>query len=291
MTTVELAMRLCRDLDVSDLGLLSADGRVDLVDAMNTALQKHHALSPDHLKITPASVTLKEPVTISINVTDGSSTFTGFTPDEDQMFCSVRIQGDEDIDHQIISTTEFLDTYKGVSGLKTAVLYYDVITFYQPIERIATRPRIEGASWRMEEFDRNRWTEQLLRNRKGIGRPRYYFPENTGINNDGEAAFLLRMDVLPDQLYRLRMDVQMAPKIITFDDLVTPITLPIRRDHIESVLLPLARNELTESPLWKDKDKINRIKDKSIVAERYFELAAVVQTTPNKNRVGTRRRF
>lgn len=287
MTSVELAIRLVRDLDVENLTLLSSDGRLDLVTAINSALQRHHGLSPDHLKITQASVRLNAPETITIGVTNGSANFTGWTPTQDQLYASLRIDGDTNLDHRAVSETELLDEYLGLTGTQSATLYYDVVNFYQPIEAMASQPRLDvDGRFLTHNQDHPMWTGSD-QNRKTIGRPHYYKIEKNAVNNGSEVMFSLRVDNLPDQDYRLRMDVRMAPTKIAFDDLVTPVDLPIRDDQVESVLLPIARNELTISELWKNKDKIGRVKERAEKAERFFANLSTKHTAPNYNKVGT----
>tara|TARA_R110000764_G_scaffold227597_2_gene317793 strand:- start:9175 stop:10050 length:876 start_codon:yes stop_codon:yes gene_type:complete len=287
MTTVELAIRLLRDLDVDDLTLLSAGGRLDMVTAMNTGLQKHHALSPDHLKTTQASVTLKAPESVSLDVTNGLSTFTGWTPTAAQLYSTLRIDGDDDLDHRVISTTDLLDDYLGTTGTKAATLYHDSISFYQPIEKIVSNPKIDvGGGEIFHKHDSN-WWDTFRTQRKRIGTPRFFCIEENAVNNGSDSVFSMRFDTMPDKNYRLRFDIQMSPQKVTFNDLVTPANLPVRDDHVESVLLPLCRKALFKSKLWRDKTTRAEVDDEALESSRSFELLAVTHIAPKGNRVGT----
>lgn len=287
MTTVELAIRLCRDLQVGSLQQLSSDGRLDMVTAINAALQRHHALSPDHLKVQKISAPLRKPESIDIGVTNGSKTYSGWTPGEDQLFNSIRISTDETVDHWATGDVDLLDTYMGQTGTQKATIYGDVVSFKQPIERIVSEPvlDIDGCYLRYTE-NNNHW-EGIYGRRQRIGRPKYYRLEKQTVNRGSDTMFYIRVDTLPDQDYRIRFDVQLSPKKVTYNDLVTPVNLPIRDDHVESVLLPLARAEMTCSKLWEDPKYIPMAKEKAEKAERVYEQLTVHHPAPKYNQVGT----
>lgn len=287
MTTVELAIRLCRDLEVKNLPQLSSDGRLDMITAINAALQRHHALSPDHLKVEKVSAPLRKPEPITITVTNGSKEFSGWTPNKSDLFNSIRINTDTYVDHWATADDELLATYLGQTGTQQATLYHDVVSFDQPIERIVTQPilDIDGTYLRYSE-DNNLW-EGIYGRRQRVGRPRFYRLEKQTVNRGAETVFYIRVDTLPDQDYRIRFDVQLAPKKITYNDLITPVNLPIRDDQVESVLLPIARAELTCSKLWEDPSHISMAKEKAERAEMLYEQLTIHHPAPKHNQVGT----
>lgn len=287
MKAIAFAQRLLRDTTAADLAGLNPDGRLEFLDAINGSLQKIHSLSPHHAKITTGSIRLGAPTTVSMGVTEGSRQFTSYAATADDFYCTVRIPGD-DIDNQVVASDSLLHPYAGTSGTVDALIYHDAAILPEPYSEIISRPRIlETREFLTHDRTRSGW--DFRERRRDIGEPRFFCVESNARNNNPLSPGIFRVDCLPDSAYRLEMEVLLAPARISFADLLagssTPI--PLRAEHIEGYLLPIARGLLTESSLWRDKESKAATTTKASEAEAGYSIfVSQTLTTPN-NRVGT----
>ncbi len=131
MKTIALGNRLARDLNVKNLADLTADGLQAVLDAINAAIQKLDAVAPAISKTTLGAFAIAAPVTISIDVVNGSTAIAAGTFESDQYGRTVRIDGDT-IDNQITSLTTLLHPHGGPTGTVNATIYSDAIGMPEP---------------------------------------------------------------------------------------------------------------------------------------------------------------
>jgi hypothetical protein len=294
MTTVQLAQRLLRYLTVKDLALLSGDDALHLLDAINSGIQQFYALAPSIYKQTSMSGILRAAQDVTLDVTLGSPIFTGYTASYYSKGYTIRIEGDDN-DNEIVASNGLLDSYMGETGTRQATIWGDCLQLNTVIDRLTSEPKLDTGDvlWKDDEYKQwggfcypEGWGfRRGLRNRK-VGRPRRYWIEAVGQSQAGDPAFLLRVDTLPDQDYRVRLDGELAPRKVTFIDLTTPVVLPIDDALVESNVLPICASELTESPLWQNSDNKKDVNERASKALQLIGLLSPIISVPNYQ-VGT----
>jgi hypothetical protein len=282
MTTVQLAQRLLRYLTVKDLALLSGDDALHLLDAINSGIQQFYALAPSIYKQTSMSGILRAAQNVTLDVTLGSPIFTGYTASYYSKGYTIRIEGD-DHDNEIVASNGLLDNYMGDTGTRQATIWGDCLQLNTVIDRLTSEPKLDTGDvlWKDDEYKQSGG----MRNRQ-VGRPRRYWIEAVGQSQAGDPAFLLRVDTLPDQDYRVRLDGELAPRKVAFLDLTTPVVLPIDDALVESHVLPICASELTDSPLWQNADNKKDVNERARKALQLIGLLSPIISVPN-HQVGT----
>lgn len=283
MKAIAFANRLARDIDEKSVIDLTADIRLEILDAINGGLQKLHALAPATSKITTGSIALTAPLSMTLGVTAGSSTITGATFTADQLYRTVRITGD-DIDNQVVGSTELLHPYNGGTGTVAATLYCDAVAISEPYEELVDDPRIleTGRDLHHHKICSVTW------HRKQVAEPCFYWPEANARNQNSSAPSVIRFDRLPDRAYRLQAQFSLAPARITFSDLLAPgAEIPLREEHVESYLLPVSRAILTSSRLWRDPATKTSVTNEGEAAEQKYRIFAPTTLATPSNHVGT----
>jgi hypothetical protein len=289
MKATALANRLVRSLKVKSLQELTADGWQEIQDAVNAALQSMHAVAPPHSKITVASMVLPAPVTISIGVTNGSNEITGHTFAVSDFFKTIRLAG-ESIDNQVIGESSLLHPWTGTTGTVSAVLYGDAVAIPDAYEEIISDPLVLETN---NDLTQGRPTSYWSSQRRKIGTPEFWWIEENARNaNPAGGPAVLRIDTLPPKILRLQMSASLAPARISFMDFMDASkVIPIRDEHIEAYLIPVALGNLTTSDLWRDKETAAKVASKAETAEaKYAALVPQTLGTPN-NHVRTRPGF
>lgn len=284
MKAIALANRLVRDLDAKSVVDLTADARLEILDAINGALQTLHSLAPPDSKITVVSLSVAAPRTVSVGVVNGSPEVTIATFDAEDRWRTIRIAGD-DIDNQVIGATSLLHPYGGATGTVSATIYGDAVELPEPYIELVGDPTVLETRDDLISF-----RPLVFRNMdRRIGHPRFYWVESNARNQNPTAPAVIRFDPMPDKLYRMQCRASLAPAKVTFADLISPgPTVPLRAEHIESYLIPLCRSTLTHSKSWMNKDDIAATRAEAKDAKSEYEaLTAQTIATPN-NRVRTR---
>lgn len=287
MKAIAFANRLMRDLKEKSLNDLTADTRLELLDAINGGLQRMHALANSNSKTTTISIPLDAPVTISIGVTNGSAETTGTAFTANQLYRTVKIAGDS-IDNQITGTNSLLHPYAGETGAVAATIYCDCVAFPEPYSGLVGDPRvIEDNFILTHQKAVSHW-----RMNRPIRRPDFYWMEENAPNQNPPAPFTMRVDTLPDKLYRLEARATLAPARVAFADLLeSGASIPLLAEHVESYLLPIARGLLANSEMWRDEATKATAKKEGEAARADYELlAAKTLATPN-NHVRTKPGF
>jgi hypothetical protein len=280
MKPFALANRLSRDLSEKSLSDLPADVLLEIADAINGAIQKMDAIAPFHSKTTTASIALDAPVTVSIGVTNGSTTITGATFTESQFGRTIRIGGD-DIENQVVGTTDLLHPFSGTTGTVSAVIYGDATPLPESYAAITSDPQVLET----RRFLAHQKIPRTPTRKKLVDEPRFYWVESNARNQNPSAPGIVRVDSLPDQVYRLEFEAELAPVRVTVADFHAPgDDLPIRAQHVENYLLPIARGLLTTSSLWRDKDTKSKASADGETAEiKYEALVPRYLSTPSNH--------
>jgi hypothetical protein len=284
MKAIALAKRLTRDLNEISVNEPTSDSKQELLDAINGALQRLDAIAPFQSKTTLASLYLESAVTVSIGVTRGSTEITGATFSNDQYGRTVRIAGD-DIDNQIAGINSLLHPYTGPTGTVSAVIYSDAVALPEPYVELVGDPIIIETGRCLCLF-KNR---NLTWHRKAISQPNSYWVESNAGNRSPVAPAIIRFDTMPDKAYRIQVGVILAPARVLFSDLLTSgPELPIREEHVELYLLPVARGILSTSILWRDADSKSSAREEAKLAEQKYEVLAPKSLATPNGRVTTK---
>jgi len=300
MKAIAFANRLSRDLAQQGLADLTADARLEILDAINGGLQMLHAIAPAHTKLTVGSIPLEAPVTVSIGVTAGSVNITGTDFTTDQFYRTIRVGGDT-IDNQIVGTNQLLHPYSGEGGTVTAVIYCDGVAIPQPYAEMVGDPIIletrrhltscnESPVRHSTSFFRSELSYSIRQ--KQIAEPYHYWVEANAMNTNPPAPAVFRVNTLPNKAYRLQAGFMLAPARILFTDLLAEdASIPLREEQVELYLLPISRALLSSSSLWKDKTTRKDVQNASEKAQKeYATLASQTLATP-RNRVGVRKGY
>ena len=287
MKGIAFAQRLLRDTSVDDLATLNPGDRLEFLDAINGSLQKLHSLAPHHSKISVGSIRLAAPSTVSMGVTEGSNEFTIYAAVSADFGCTIRIPGD-DIDNQVVDSNELLHPYAGPTGTVQAGIYHDAAILPEPYAELITRPQILETR-RFLTHDRQRSAWNLTEQQRAVCEPRFFCVEPNARNNNPASPGIFRVDSLPGRSYRLEMQVLLAPARISFTDLLagSGTAIPLRDEHIEGYMLPIARGMLTSSKLWRDKGTKADVRAEASEAERGYAIFISQTLATPANRVGT----
>lgn len=283
MKAIALANRLARDLGEKSILDLTTDVRLEVLDAINSGLQTLHARASHESKTTVGSILLDAPRPIEIGLEHGSTEVTGVSFTADQQYRTIRIDGDP-IDNQIVGSSTLLHPYAGTTGTVQATVYSDAVAIPEPYDELIGCPRIIETGAELIHGKRVWLTVS-----KPICRPSSFYVEANARNQNPTAPSVVRFDSLPDQKYRLEAKFTFAPVRINFSDLLAPGNdIPIRLEHIEAYLLPIARGLLTFSSMWsKDSDK-QAARDAANNAQAEYEARIPRYLTTPNNRVRTK---
>jgi len=250
MKAIAFANRLCRHLPGRSLDETAADARQDILDAINAALQELHSFAPDHSKVTKVTMSAPAPEIVSLTVTDGSDEFTGREFISSEFYRTIRIDGDA-IDNQVVGPGRLLHPYSGTSGTVSATVYGDAIPIPEPYEQMFGDPEILETGHFLTHI---RPPADRFQIQRQVRRPLSYHIEANARNRNPESPAVLRLDSLPDASYRLHSSFIMAPARMTFADLLAPgADIPLRAEHVELYLLPIAISKLAQSStFWAD---------------------------------------
>jgi len=285
MTTVELAHRALRHSPYRDPAQVPVDDALDLVDAINAALQEFYSIAPPVYSRTTLSGELYGESTVSLTLTNGESTFGSDVFLASQRGYTIKL-GDESKYNEITGTDSLLDVYAGTSGTYDCPVWGDVIQFSDTsIKRVVSPPRIEGCSHGLVNDPSIR--EYVMREGRSVGVPRFYYVEPVGSSQGGRELCLVRFAPLPDKQYTVRMEVELTPTRYGYQSLVTPATLPVENHQVESLLLPLLFDELLDRPGWVGTSApAQRIMERAQRARDEIKLLPAY-LAPNRNKIGT----
>lgn len=286
MKVFALVQRLARDLTQTNPLAFTAEERQTVQDCINASLQKLHDYAPDHSKIVPISLSLATPTAITIGVTQGLTTFTGYSIASDDQYCTIRIEGDG-VDNQLISDGTLLHPYAGPTGTASATIYHDAVALDDTYAAIASNPRYLDTNVELRQgFYPDRYN---LAYRFAVGEPEAWMVES---NAYSAARAIFRVDRLPLALTRFKAKALLAPPRVSFaDTIVTTVDLPMRVEHVEAYLLPMVRGMLADTSLWRDALTRKRAMDKGDTAALEYNVMIPKTLSTPANSVGTPQGF
>jgi len=287
MNTLTLSRLLARHLSVDDPTNPPADALLDVLSAINAGLSQFYRLAPTRLKISPFSLTLRAPLSVSIEVAEKySRSLTSGSFPEANTGCTVTFP-DLAFDNEVAGPQALLDEHLSDTLAGTVRVFGDAVGINVPIERITSEVNLLGSGLGGQ---RQLVRDERLRDRRIChqeGEPGYFRLESRGVAQAAAPQFLLRVWPLPAKDYLVRFDAECSALRVTFADLVNPIEIPILDNYADDLLLPLCEAKLVSSSLWREAGTKSRIEARAgdIVATG-IPLLAHDTGVPN-NKVGT----
>jgi hypothetical protein len=256
MTTLaDYAARLAAHLNLSDgspVSVLNTADLQELTDAANAGIQEFYIKAAPHLKQTLLTAILPAPSTVSIGVTAGLASFTGFTPTSLQNFCTIVINGEQNV---LTGGNNLLYPFTGgATGTYTATIYGDAAAFANEaqLDQLFGDPTLaDGSRLCQRTHDDPLWRP---RNQASLtlGRPRHYSIEEYGQTGQGRPWIALRVRPMPDLLYRISIVGSLTAFVITPAQMTsTAIYVPGEDRFVATFFVPLALGYLTRHRLWK----------------------------------------
>jgi hypothetical protein len=276
MTVNELFHRLRAFLHDGANGL---DGTQAIQGAVNQTLSDLHTIAPPHAKTARASFSFTAPKTVDIGVTTGSNLFTVFSPDDEDAYCTIRIDGDT-APNTIIGSGEMLHPFAGQTGTVAATVFHDAIPIPAQYQEIVFPLRDIDKNW-SALFPGPRVT------RKTNGEPEWAWVDGNASGQSPFAPLILCVNTLPNGLKRYQADAVLAPKRITLEDMADgTVPVPLPPEHIDAFLIPAAIGALARTPWWKNESRIASAIQSGDAAISNYSLVVQYPSTP-ANRVGT----
>jgi len=282
MKVFALVQRVARDLTQTNPLAFTAEERQTVQDCINASLQKLYDYAPDHSKTVPISLSLAAPTAITIGVTQGFTTFTGYSITSEDQYCTIVIDGDA-VDNQVIADGTLLHPYAGPTGTATAIIYHDAIALDDTYAAIISNPRYLDTN---VELGQGAYPDRYrLAYRFAVGEPESWIVE---ANAYSSMRAVFRVDRLPLTLTRLKAKALLAPPRVSFTDTIDQTAdIAMRVEHIESYLLPMVRGLLAETSLWRDGLTRKRAMDKGDNAALEYNIMVPKTLTTSANTVGT----
>lgn len=313
MNTIQLAQRLAQRLAVDDSANLAAEPALDVLSAMNAGVTALYRELPGIYRRATLSFTLRAPesVTATFTAQYGKSvapaTFTSA-----MMGCTLRFDSGA-ADTQITGTESVLDNFLGATLVQPGKVYYDAVPIQDVIERIVGHIRLYGGArqaptplYRVEGLRAGRglyggvfgfgegtiqYTEAAypyeLSDVGQAGRPRYYYLDPVGASQGGEPEFLLRVFPLPLVDYTIRLEAELGPARITFEQLSSAAKVKVPENLVEDVLIPLCEEALALSSFWRDQGQLNAVMNRAALARASKIPYVARDLAPARHRIGT----
>ena len=308
MTTLQLGQRILRRLTPATLADLSPDHATEILDAATDAIAEYHSLAPSSRIPVPASKKVNAPFTAAVTVTAGSATMTGpavfpgspaATTIADVIGSTIIIPGDGQL-NRILSATALLKPCFASSGVKTATIYGDALSFGVDDMRIVTPPRWTSPTVAVSQpllylgAPRDRWPEYPMipvtgENEASIGQPSWWWTEPMPVSTALTPPWQLRVWPLPSTQGALAFTLDSWFAALVFDDLQVAREIPIPEREMPA-LINLIHARLVGSTLWRDgADKTATLADAQRARKTIGALDMPTHSQPAL--VGTRQGF
>lgn len=264
MNTAQTAVRILRHASVTDPAALPLSQAREVTGAISAAVAKFFRDGPAVMRRTTAAVALSPPRTVPGYLVEAGALEPAAGPDPfgvSERGASLAIEGDARR-NEITGSRTWLAPYLGASGVREMTVYGDAVPVgARMIERIASDPWIDegnGAGGRPSVSGRltriaadgpdiaARWSE-------AGDRPRYYEIRSAGASRGSAALYVLRVWPPPSRPMILSFAVDVQPD--AFDEHAlwrVPVELPFSDSQMETVILPLAEEELLRSTLLRE---------------------------------------
>lgn len=235
----------------------------------NKGLQKVFALGPRIWSEAMAGTTIRAPESLTgLTFTDGATTLSGGSLAARMHNCTI-VVGSDAQQNRVVETGSgayaLLFPYSGTSaaGDGTAIVYYDAINLASnaveilpPIQLVgygqlwpltSQVDLYESGSYSDDHGRIQTWSEPWAdRNgQREINQPQEYLVE-ANRRYTGEITACIRVNPLPNILYRLRWQQRFAAPRITGIEDTTAYLIP--HDYVESILMPIVRKNFSTWP-------------------------------------------
>lgn len=253
----------------------------DVLSCLNAAFQQYFKDGPSELRESNVGANINAPTTVTMDVTNGSTTMANFTGFASWMVgCTCSIVGDTQ-QNEITSQTLLARPYQGSTGTGVeCTVYNDAVqldwtvaevldpvfiaspsmTFLRPVTsrmefaKLAGVPLVttpDGFAYDWPFF----WIVQ-----KSISRPLWWYLEPAYYSALGYVPRRIRLAPMPNAQCSLGYRIaSTATRYTQADVYATPYTdpgtlLPINDGEVESLLMPIFVKKLSELPTFKNKD-------------------------------------
>jgi hypothetical protein len=255
MTTVELISRVARRArSGGDFTKLSMLERMDVLSAINGAIQEVYELLPVYLKEQTLGFTLPAQVTVpALGVTNGSKVVTGYAFTADQIGRSILIEGDGVVNQLLGNGTNLslLNDYQGQTGTVGATIYGDTCyTTGVPFDRIVGNPEYgDQRQWPIMRRTGNPSDYQFF-GLLQVGRPMYWWVQNMGNSQGNVPILVMKFFPMPDTAYTVKVRIAFWARRLVLADYDDASTITVLDQFLESALIPLALRQFMLSPAW-----------------------------------------
>ncbi len=239
MTSRSLAHAVCKSVTGHDLGTASFDLLNELLDSLNLVLSTWLAMLPQERRTAPFAPVVNAPVSLSVQVTQGSRAFTyvgptpypagGFASESTALGATVFLDG-APTRNMLVAEGQLLHPYTGQTGTVTMTLHGDAL--HLPL-----------STWQVESEVRFAQDSQSLTHRRVLthnpdrplmelsllhtGEPEEWWMEPLQTLAEQDArAFVMRVWPLPDRLYTLHCQIGQFPTAFTMEDIYQSRSLP-----------------------------------------------------------------
>jgi hypothetical protein len=289
MRLVELIHRTARRARTGDFTQLELAEKGDVLQSVNAAMQKVYNVLPLYFKTMTVGFALPAPVTVSLQVTNGSKQLGATVFSTAQLGSTVVITGDSGW-NQVEGPDLLQNPYMGATGTVSAIVYGDsVFSDRYPFDRIMGSPQFTDQS----QLPLIRRTIQnanvpYLGMTPSIGRPSMWWVQPFG-NSQGRLPLLfLRLFPLPDQAYAINVPLAFWPTRLTLDDYQANAIIPVPDQFLDVCLVPLAIRALMDTPafLTRGGSDEQSLKESAAEADNFLKLQPGQVAAPS-NRIGT----
>jgi len=297
MTTFQLAMRLCENLQVPDWSRLPLPEAERLREALQTGLSAFAQLLPSQRQQQPLTEPLQAPVTQPIDAISGAKTFAyvaggsayplGGYASETLALGRMAVMSDVALLNRLVLPGTLQTPHLGATGTVDMTLYGDSVSMGHRVWQVLNNPRFISTACRQtllpapETWDRPYQLE--------LGTPRYWWTESlAGADQSAVPVWILRVWPVPAAVGYLELLVSAFPTAISFLDLHDePRALPVHADE-EPWLISLCEEALLKSPLWREDISKTDVRHAAEAARQALRLRQTPMSNTPK-RIGTPR--
>lgn len=278
----------CRAIDLEDAALV-----------MTQAFQEIAAEAGSKARTQPGGGVLYAPTTVTLTVTDGSTTISALTTYAAWMRgCTIRIAGDAQ-DNELISSTKLARPFIGTGGSVAGTVYGDAITLDEttgkvlspmlaadgsPIQEVTTRHDfITRGGWNVPQFYNEGYASYPFWSiaPKAIdAKPAVFFTDNYYDSTLDYITRRIRFSPMPSARQSVAWTASINPMRVAITDISTgsPFTdpgvkIPCLDGWIESIFLPVARQIATSRAQFKNEEMRQEIGRQYKVALRLIQDA------------------
>lgn len=244
MNSLNFLQRLQPSLATQDITTLTANDRLDLVDAINLALGDWAEAAPASLRTFPGTASFPAPQSITLTCTANSQVISGGGLTAADVGKTLVIAGDA-VPHTLTSPTTLRLVYAGTTGSQAATLYGEACPLPASFESLASPVWHEDTLERralpaLQDIRRVRWFSGGAI--PSLGDPLGYGIEVGNTLGGIAAPAVMRLYPVPATLQRLSFDWTGRPQSWTMTDLIKPRDLDLSDDHWTTIkTLVLAR--------------------------------------------------